>query len=282
MRVAACQLNSRQDKSANIAVVLELLDRAADAGADLAVLPEYVDYLGTDDGALLAAESVPGGEATERFAAKARARGMWVLAGSIHARVGNGRRCANTSMLFDRDGQLVARYEKIHLFDVRVDGHAEYRESDTVAGGQDVVTANIDGVTTGLSICYDIRFPELYRLQALAGARLFLVPAAFTLQTGRDHWELLLRARAVENQCFLVGAGQIGTSIPGKQCYGHSMIVDPWGTVLTSSPDRIGVVVADLDLYHQDRLRSEFPALANRRADVYALTASSKDCNGQS
>lgn len=282
MRVAVCQLNSRQDKSANIAVALELLDRAADAGADLAVLPEYVDYLGTDEGALMAAETIPGGEATERFASKARARGMWVLAGSIHARVSNGTRCANTSMLFDRDGQLAARYEKIYLFDVRIDAQSDYREFDTVAGGQDVVTANIEGVTAGLSICYDIRFPELYRLQALAGARLFLVPAAFTLQTGRHHWELLLRARAVENQCFVVGAGQIGISIAGKACYGHSMIVDPWGTVLASSPDQIGVVVADLDFDQQDRLRSEFPALANRRDDVYALAARSKDRNARS
>jgi predicted amidohydrolase len=271
MRVAACQLNSRQDKSANIAVALELLDRAADAGADLAVLPEYVDYLGTDEGALAAAEAIPGGEATERFAAKARARGMWVLAGSIHAKVGDGTRCANTSILFDRDGQITARYEKIHLFDVRIDGHADYKESDTVAGGKDIVTADIEGVTAGLSICYDIRFPELYRLQVLAGARLFLVPAAFTLQTGRDHWELLLRARAVENQCFLIGAGQIGTSIPGKDCYGHSIVVDSWGTVLACAPDQIGIVVADLDLDHQDRLRSAFPSLANRRGDIYAL-----------
>src|SRR3954471_3481432 len=172
MRVAACQLNSRQDKSVNIGVALDLLDRAADAGADLAVLPEYVDYLGTDDGALMAAEAIPGGEASQRLAAKARARGMWVLAGSIHARVGSSRRCANTSLLFDRDGQLVARYEKIHLFDVRIDGHVDYRESDTVMGGHEVVTADIEGVTVGLSICYDLRFPELYRLQALAGARL--------------------------------------------------------------------------------------------------------------
>ncbi|MFL5257763.1 MAG: carbon-nitrogen hydrolase family protein [Rhodopila sp.] len=282
MRVAACQLNSQQNKSANIAVALELLDRAADAGADLAVLPEYVDYLGTDDGALMAAEAIPGGEATERFAAKARARGMWVLAGSIHARVGNSRRCANTSLLFDRNGQLAARYEKLHLFDVRIGDHFDYRESDTVAGGRDIVTADIEGVTAGLSICYDIRFPELYRLQALAGARLFLVPAAFTLQTGRDHWELLLRARAVENQCFLVGAGQVGTSIPGKECYGHSMVVDPWGRVLASSPDELGIVVADLDLDHQDRLRCEFPALANRRDDVYALAVHSGKRNDPS
>jgi predicted amidohydrolase len=271
MRVAACQLNSRQDKPANIAVALDLLDRAAAAGADLAVLPEYVDYLGTDEGALAAAEPIPGGEAAERFAAKARERRMWVLAGSIHAKIGNSGRCANTSMLFDRDGRLAASYQKLHLFDVRIDNQSDYKESDTVAGGQDIVTADIDGVRTGLSICYDLRFPELYRLQALAGARLLLVPAAFTLYTGRDHWELLLRARAVENQCFMVGAGQIGMSISGKACAGRSMIVDPWGTVLACAADKVTLVVADLDFERQDQLRTEFPSLANRRDDVYSL-----------
>ncbi len=275
MRVAACQINSRQDKGANIAVALDLLDRAARAGADLAAPPEYVDHLGTDEGALEAAEPVPG-PSSERFAAKAREHGMWVLAGSIHAKRTDGR-CANTSLLFDRVGRLMASYDKLHLFDVSLSGQTSYKESATVAGGTRVVTAEIDGVTAGLSVCYDIRFPELYRLHALAGARLLLVPAAFTLHTGRDHWELLLRARAVENQCFVIGAGQFGESVPGKACNGRSMIVDPWGTVLACAADGAGVVVADLDLGRQQRLRAELPSLANRRADVYALEARGAD-----
>ncbi len=275
MRVAACQMNSRQDKAANLAAALDLLDRAARAGADLAVLPEYLDYLGTDEGALAAAEPVPG-PLVEALGARARALGIWVLAGSVHARPEgpSGARCTNASLLLDRQGRVAARYDKLHLFDIGLAGQPSYRESATVGGGDRIVTAAIDGVLAGLSICYDLRFPELYRLQALAGARLLLVPAAFTAHTGRDHWELLLRARAVENQCFVVAAGQIGESVPGRACFGRSMVVDPWGTVLACAPDEAGVVVlADLDLERQRRIRAELPALANRRPDVYALEA---------
>ncbi len=194
-----------------------------------------------------------------------------MLAGSIRARHEADGRCANTSLLFDREGRTAARYDKLHLFDIGLAGQPSYKESASVSGGDRVVAADIEGVVAGLSICYDLRFPELYRLHALAGARLLLVPAAFTLHTGRDHWELLLRARAVENQCFVVGAGQIGESVPGKACNGRSMIIDPWGTVLACAPDGVGVVAADLDLGRQQRLRAELPSLANRRPDVYAL-----------
>jgi deaminated glutathione amidase len=276
MRVAACQMNSKQDKAANLASALGLLDRAAEAGADLAVLPEYLDYLGTDEGAVAAAEPIPGGT-SESIAAKARSLGIWVLAGSIHARRGADGRCTNTSLLFDREGRTAARYDKLHLFDIGLAGQPSYRESASVEGGDRVVAAGIEGVVAGLSICYDLRFPELYRLHALAGARLLLVPAAFTLHTGRDHWELLLRARAVENLCFVVGAGQVGESVPGKACNGRSMVVDPWGTVLACAPDGVGIVVADLDLERQQRLRAELPSLANRRDDVYALEARVSD-----
>jgi predicted amidohydrolase len=269
MRVAACQMNSRQDKTANLDTALRLIDQAAEAGADLAVLPEYLDYLGTDDGALDAAELAPG-PFIERVAAQARARGLWVLAGSVHARGPDGR-CRNASLLIDRHGRIAARYDKLHLFDIGLAGQPSYRESATVGGGDRVVTAEIDGVLAGLSICYDLRFPELYRLQALAGAQILLVPAAFTRHTGRAHWELLLRARAVENQCFVIAAGQVGESLPGKECFGHSMIIDPWGTVLASRAEGIGIVAAELDFEAQRRLRAELPALANRRSDVYAL-----------
>src|SRR3954454_10903458 len=263
MRVAACQMNSRQDKATNLATTLGLLDQAAEAGADLAVLPEYLDYLGTDEGALAAAEPVPG-PFVASLAARARALGIWVLAGSVHARGQAGERHRNASLLLDREGRIVACYDKLHLFDIGLTGQPSYRESATVGGGDHVVTAEIDGVLAGLSICYDLRFPELYRLHALAGAQLLLVPAAFTLHTGRDHWELLLRARAVENQCFVIAAGQIGESLPGKECFGHSMIVDPWGAILACLPDGVGIAVAELDFDAQRRLRAELPALANR------------------
>jgi len=265
-------MNSRQDKATNLATALRLLEQAAKAGADLAVLPEYLDYLGTDEGALEAAEPVPG-PFVENLAARARTLGLWVLAGSVHARSAAGERHRNASLLLDRQGCIAARYDKLHLFDIGLAGQPSYRESATVGGGERVVTAEIDGALAGLSICYDLRFPELYRLHALAGAQMLLVPAAFTQHTGRAHWELLLRARAVENQCFVIGAGQVGESVPGKACHGHSMVVDPWGTVLGCRPEGTGIVVADLDFEALRRIRTELPALANRRGDVYALRA---------
>ena len=210
------------------------------------------------------------GPLTEAIGVKARKLGLWVLAGSLHARAADGR-CANASLLFDREGRIAARYDKLHLFDIGLAGQPSYRESATVSGGDRVVTAEIDGILAGLSICYDLRFPELYRLHALAGAQLLLVPAAFTRHTGRDHWELLLRARAVENQCFVVAAGQVGESLAGKECHGHSMIIDPWGRILACRPEGIGIAVADLDFDVQRRIRAELPVLTNRRGDVYAL-----------
>jgi predicted amidohydrolase len=273
MRVAACQMNSRQDKATNLDMALGLLDQAARAGAVLAVLPEYFDYLGTDEGAAAVAESLPG-PLSEALAAHARALGLWVLAGSLHARAPNGR-CRNTSLLLSPDGRIAARYDKLHLFDIGLTGQPSYRESVSVQSGEHVVTAEVAGVLTGLSICYDLRFPELYRLQVLAGAQVLLVPAAFTAHTGRAHWELLLRARAVENQCFVVAAGQVGESLPGRACHGHSMVVDPWGRMLACLPEGVGIAVADLDFADQARIRAELPALANRRADIYALQSAS-------
>jgi predicted amidohydrolase len=176
-------------------------------------------------------------------------------------------------MLFNRDGNRVAVYRKMHLYDVEIPGRVSAKESAVFAGGNEIVNAGIDGVNVGLSICYDLRFPELYRLLALRGAKVLLVPAAFTSYTGRDHWELLLRARAVENQCFVVAADQIGSYAPGKSSYGRSMIIDPWGTVLACAPDCNDVITADLDLAALDRIRQELPALANRRPDVYTLAA---------
>lgn len=262
MRVAVCQVNSRADRAANLATARDLVDRAAAAGADLAVLPEYTDYLGP-------AESAPRPEPADGgygkvFAAAAAEHRMWVAAGSFHE-AGPDSRTFNTSLVFDRAGALAAAYRKIHLYDVEIPGRVSYRESRSVAPGTDPVTVDIDGVRVGLSICYDLRFPELYRRLAEAGARVLLVPAAFMLHTGRDHWEVLLRARAIENQCYVVAAAQIGDHEPGRTCYGRSMVVDPWGTVLAQVPDEVGVTVADLDLDRLARIRAELPSLANRR-----------------
>jgi predicted amidohydrolase len=165
--------------------------------------------------------------------------------------------------LYDPHGELRATYRKIHLYDVEIPGRVSYHESKRVAAGTEAVTADVDGVGLGMSICYDLRFPELYR--RLAGAQLIVVPAAFMLHTGRDHWEVLLRARAIENQCYVIAAAQIGDHEPGRTCFGRSMVVDPWGIVVAQAPDTVGVTVADIDLDRLATIRAELPSLANRR-----------------
>ncbi|WP_250035871.1 carbon-nitrogen hydrolase family protein [Paractinoplanes maris] len=264
MRVAVCQVNSRADRDDNLRVARELLERAAAAGAELAVLPEYVDYLGPGDTAPKP-EAIDG-DFAQFFSAAAREIGIWVHAGSFHESGPDARRTYNTSLVFDPQGSLAAHYRKIHLYDVEIAGRVSYQESRSVAPGDETVVAEIAGVRTGLSICYDLRFPELYRRLAVEGAaRVLVVPAAFMMHTGRDHWEVLLRARAIENQCFVIAAGQIGDHDPGRTCFGRSMIVDPWGTVLAQAPDTVGIVTADLDFNRLDKIRTELPSLANRR-----------------
>jgi predicted amidohydrolase len=269
MRLAVLQVNSKDDKEANVREALRLLELAAECGADVAVLPENVNYLGPKEGLLRAAEEIPG-PTSEAFATKARELGVWILAGSIPEVSEYADRNYNTSLLFDRQGKIAARYRKIHLFDVEIAGNVSAQESATVAPGEEVVTADVEGHTVGLSICYDLRFPELYRELALRGAEIVFVPAAFTLYTGKDHWTTLLRARAIENQCFVVAAGQIGAHEPNMSCYGRSTIIDPWGTVLVQAPDGVGIADAELDLDRVAQIRRQLPSLANRRPDVYA------------
>jgi predicted amidohydrolase len=263
MLVAVCQLNARDDRNANLSVARGLLERAASAGAEFAILPEYVDYLGPGDGAPKP-EPIDG-EFAEFFAAAARELGIWVHAGSFHEVGPDERRTYNTSLIFNPAGDLAATYRKIHLYDVEIPGRVSYHESRSVAPGAEIVVAAVGDLRLGLSICYDLRFPELYRRLALAGANVLVVPAAFMTHTGRDHWEVLLRARAIENQCYVVAAGQIGDHDPGRTCYGRSMVVDPWGTVIAQAPDVSGVTVADLDLDRLSTIRAELPSLANRR-----------------
>jgi predicted amidohydrolase len=268
MRVAVLQVNSQADKAENIRVACEMIDRAAGAGADLAVLPECVDYLGPKAGALDAAEVIPG-PTSEAFAAKARQHGIWVLGGSIRESSEDPGHNYNTSLLFDRNGEIVAKYRKIHLFDIELAGNVSAQESATISPGCDIVTAEIEGHRAGMSICYDLRFPELYRAAALDGAEMLFVPAAFTTFTGKDHWEILLRARAIENQCFVIAAGQYGKHEPNNTCYGRSMIIDPWGTILATTPDGVGMALADLDFAQLRRIREQLPSLANRRPEAY-------------
>lgn len=264
MRVAVCQLNSGADQAANLAAARAALESAAAGGADLAVLPEYVDYLGTAAG-LPAPEPVDG-TVGRFFADAARALGIWVVVGSFHERGPDPTHTYNTCLVFDRGGGLVATYRKIHLYDVEIPGRVSYHESRNVAPGSDLVVVDCEGVRLGLSICYDLRFPELYRrLAAVEGAQVLVVPAAFMVHTGRDHWEVLLRARAIENQCYVLAAGQIGSHDPGRTCFGRSMVVDPWGTVLAQAPDIVTVVLADVDPDRLATIRAELPSLANRR-----------------
>lgn len=261
MRVAVCQVNSRDDREINLRAARDLLVSAAERKADLAVLPEYVDFLGRGTAP---AEPIDG-EFGTYFADIASELGMWVLAGSFHERIVDSDHTYNTSLLFDRSGSVAGVYRKMHLYDVEIPGRVSYRESATVMAGSEIVTVPVEQAMLGMSICYDLRFPELYRRMSTAGATVLAVPAAFMAHTGRDHWEVLLRARAIENQCFVVAAGQIGDHGPGRTCYGRSMVIDPWGTVIGQVPDTVGLTVVDLDFDRLAKVRQELPALASRR-----------------
>ena len=269
MRVACVQLNSRDDKAANVRVATGFVRQAAGLGAQLVVLPETWTFKGDALGIAENAEDLEG-PSTRIMAELAADLGIYLLAGSIYERTETPGRCFNTSVLFGPTGERLAVYRKIHLFDVTAGG-VVYRESDTLVPGRELVTADIEGLTVGLTICYDVRFPELYLALALRGARLFLVPSAFKAFTGAAHWEVLVRARAIENGAFVVAPNQIGAYLPGKQNYGHSMVVDPWGRVLAELAEGIGVCVADVAPSLVDEVRADVPSLGHRRPGVYDL-----------
>ena len=264
---AAIQMSSTPDKGENLETAERLIRGAVAAGAELVALPELFSCHGLEKAYRENAEPVPG-PTTAFLGDLARELGVYVLGGSILEGGPGSDRLHNTSTFFGPDGELSAVYRKIHLFDVKAPDR-EYLESETIAPGTEIVTAKAGAATLGLSVCYDVRFPELYRLLTLRGAEVLAVPAAFTLQTGKDHWELLLRARAVENQAFVLAPAQWGQKADGRWTYGRSMIVDPWGTVLSQCPDRDGYALATLDLDFLDSFREEFPALANRRPETY-------------
>ncbi len=281
LRVAAVQMNSRDDKAANLETALALIDRAAGTGARLVALPEVWSYLGSPEGERPNAEPIPG-PTMDRLADRARRHGIYLHAGSVQEAVPGEPRLRNTTAVFNPDGDLIARYSKIHMFDVTLDGVATYQESATIQPGDAVTTVDVDGVTVGLAICYDLRFPELFRILALKGAEVILLPAAFTMTTGKDHWEVLIRARAIENGVFMVAPAQFGQNPTGNWCYGRSLIVDPWGTILATAPDAETVVSADLDLAYLRKVRRQVPSLANRMPDCYVWPEASSVLAGSS
>jgi deaminated glutathione amidase len=268
MRAAAVQLNSTEDKKRNLAIADRLTRAAAADGADLIVLPEKFNVLGTAEHHLAGAETLEGPTITWARET-ARELGVDLVAGSIVERREGRQRLSNTSVHVGPEGEIEAVYRKIHMFDVVVGG-VEYRESEVEeAGGEVVLSRTAEGPPLGLAVCYDLRFPELFRILAVEGARVIALPSAFTKVTGRVHWEVLVRARAIENQAFLVAADQIGLHPPDKESFGGSMIVDPWGEVLARAPDDECFVAADLDLARQDEVRERLPSLANRVPSAY-------------
>ncbi|HET9720751.1 MAG TPA: carbon-nitrogen hydrolase family protein [Solirubrobacteraceae bacterium] len=264
MRAAAVQLNSNEDVEHNLQTADRLVRGAAAQGAELVLLPEKWNVLGR--GEVMAAAAEPRDGRSLIWASRTAAElGIDLVAGSIVEEIPGRERRANLSVHFGPNGEVRAAYRKLHMFDVEVDG-VRYAESEHEEPGDAVVVSELgDGTPLGLSICYDVRFPELYRELSRRQARVITVPSAFTLATTRDHWEVLLRARAIENQCFVVAANQIGEHIPGRRSGGRSMIIDPWGVVQATAPDTEGVIVADLDLSHQEGIRRRLPALEHRR-----------------
>jgi deaminated glutathione amidase len=263
-RAAAVQMSSGSDKRANLDRAEALVRVAAKRGAGLVVLPEVFDWRGPRGAQSAIAESIPG-PTSDRLGALARELSIHVQAGSVTERIEGDQRCFNTALLFAPSGEIVARYRKIHLFDVEIPGQVSTRESETRRPGEDVVVAQTAFGTIGLSVCYDLRFPELYRRLVKAGAEIFCIPSAFTFPTGAAHWEPLIRARAIENQCYVVAPDQYGNSPSGHRDYGGSMIVDPWGAVVARASEGESVIVAEIDLDYLRRVRQELPCLTHTR-----------------
>ena len=266
-RVAAIQMTSGHVVEDNLAAAGRLLREAKELGADIACLPENFSFIGLKDADKLAVAEADGLGPIQQFLSDTAKRlGLWILGGTTVVRGDSPTRVANASLLLDADGRRVARYDKIHLFDVTIPGRKEsYLESTHVTPGRDVVIADTPVGRLGLSVCYDMRFPELYRELVSRGAEWLSMPAAFTVPTGQAHWETLLRARAIENLCYVVAPAQTGTHSSGRETYGDTLIVDYWGQVLSRLAKGSGVVMAEFDLAKQAETRARFPALNNRR-----------------
>jgi predicted amidohydrolase len=265
MRVAALQMVSTPDVARNLAAAAELIGQAAAAGAQLAALPEYFCLMGRRDEDKLAIAEAPGDGPIQRFlAAQAKQHALWLVGGTLPLREPGHARVRNSCLSFAPDGTLAARYDKIHLFAFD-NGREQYDEGRVLEAGNEPVALQAGALRVGLSVCYDLRFPELYRALMRPPCDLVCVPSAFTYTTGQAHWELLLRARAVENQCYLLAPAQGGTHENGRRTWGHSMLVDPWGQVLAVQAEGAGVLLASIDAARLASVRTQLPALAHRR-----------------
>ena len=265
MKIAALQMVSTPDVDRNLEAAAGLIARAAAAGAQLLALPEYFCLMGRRDDDKLAIAEAPGDGPIQRFLAKqARQHGVWIVGGTLPLRTGDPKRVSNSSLVFAPDGTLAARYDKMHLFAFD-NGQERYDEGRVLEAGSQPVALQAGALRVGLSVCYDLRFPELYRALMQPPCDLLCVPSAFTYTTGQAHWELLLRARAVENQCVVLAPAQGGTHENGRRTWGHSMIVDPWGEVLAQQAEGEGVVLAEVDAQRLASVREQLPALRHRR-----------------
>lgn len=264
---AVVQMDSQNDKGQNLREACRYIDEAAAKGAKLICFPEVMNLNGRNVGEGGGRETIPG-YTTEILMAKAREHGVYIHGGSLHEQLPDDGRAGNTSFVIDPEGRIVARYRKLHTFDATLSDGTESRESDRIRPGDRIVTVDTALGRMGLSICYDIRFPELYRVMMLQGAQILFVPANFTYPTGRDHWEILLRARAIENFCYVLAADQTGQK-EQYLAYGNSMIIDPWGRVLARAGSSPCVIFGQIDLDLVDHVRAQIPALRNRRTDIY-------------
>lgn len=267
--LALVQMDTQNNKEENLAKACSWIDEAAAHGARLICFPEVMNLIGRNVGEGGGKEQIPG-YTTDILCKKAKEHGVYIHGGSISERRDGEMRSSNTSVFISPDGEILAKYSKLHMFDITLADGTPYKESDKVQPGSEIVTIDTELGCFGMSICYDIRFPELYRLMALRGAQVIFVPASFTMPTGKDHWEVLLRARAIENGCYIAAAGQIGTK-PAYTAYGNSLVADPWGTVIARAKDQPGITYAEIDLDYLDQIRSQIPSLGNRRTDRYEV-----------
>ena len=266
-QIGVIQMDTRDNYEENMEAACRYIDEAAAKGAKLVAFPEVFNYIGVEPREV---EEIPDGPTISLMAKKAREHKIWIHCGSIVEANLDGEKKYNTTVLLNPDGEEAARYRKLHAFDITLPDGTETRESDRMQIGKDIVMVDTELGRIGLSICYDIRFPELYRYMAMNGCQVIFTPANFRMQTGKDHWEIILRTRAVENTCYIVAPGQIGVKRGGKSIsYGSSLVADPWGTVIARAKESAGVTMAEIDLDYLDKVRSDLPCLKNRRSDIY-------------